>query len=152
MNVKFLQNISTVQKCLRIEYLSESHASPFSFRINYVHAIYLSDMYRNLMVVKMVVMIKTFLNIKHCMDIYKSVHNDWSWSSQLRQESLVYCIQENIRPSFHPGCQQMNLRQGKFQCLINKLSLFKHNCLWENSKRGETVYKCRRTKNYTGQK
>lgn len=60
------------------------------------------------MFLKMVVMVKTILNIKHCMDIYKSVHNDWSWSCQLRQESLMYCIKENIRlhfifAPFHPG-------------------------------------------------
>lgn len=35
-----------------------------------------------------------------------------------------------------------NLTLGKFQCLI--IFLFNHNCVWANSKWGETLYKCRR--------
>lgn len=36
------------------------------------------------------------------------------------------------------------LRLGVFQCF--KLSLFKHNCVWANSRQSETACKCKRVK------
>lgn len=41
-------------------------------------------------------------------------------------------------------CPRANLRLGEFQCL--KLSFFKHNFIWLNSRRGETACKWRRQK------
>lgn len=51
-----------------------------------------------------------------------------------------YCIQGNI----HPCCQLANFRLGEFQCL--KLSQFKHNFVWSNSRRGKTACKWIRVK------
>lgn len=45
---------------------------------------------------------------------------------------------------FRPLCQQANFMMGKFQCL--KLSIFKHNYVWANSRPGKTLCKERRAK------
>lgn len=45
---------------------------------------------------------------------------------------------------FRPCCQLSILRLGKFQCF--KLSLFDYICVQANSRRSETVCKCRRVK------
>lgn len=45
---------------------------------------------------------------------------------------------------FRPLCQQANFMMGKFQCL--KLSIFKHNYIWANSRPGKTLCKERRAK------
>lgn len=48
------------------------------------------------------------------------------------------------------GCQLANIRLGESQCL--KLFLVKQNCVWANSRRGETGCKCRRAKILPGAK
>lgn len=55
-----------------------------------------------------------------------------------------YCIKENICPRFVLLCQQANLKMSEFQSF--KLSLFKPNCVWVNSRQDEIVCKCRRMK------
>lgn len=45
---------------------------------------------------------------------------------------------------FRPRCKQANLRLGDFYCL--KLSLFKLNYIWVNSRQGKTVCKYRNVK------
>lgn len=52
--------------------------------------------------------------------------------------AIKYCLQGNIRLRFifAPFALVVN---GEFQCL--KLFLFKHNCVWANSRRDETAYK-----------
>lgn len=58
----------------------------------------------------------------------------------LHEKNENYCIQENNRPvlfSLLSPSLSANLRLGEFQCF--KLFLFKHNCVWVNSRRGETI-------------
>lgn len=65
----------------------------------------------------------------------------------LHEKNENYCIQENNRPllfSLLSPSLSANLRLGEFQCF--KLFLFKHNCVWVNSRRGETIWKCKRVK------
>lgn len=54
-----------------------------------------------------------------------------------------------FRP-FCPCCQQANLRLGRFLCL--KLSPFKHDFVWVNSRWGETVLFSKEGHKYHGAK
>lgn len=68
----------------------------------------------------------------------------------------MYAIKQNILPRgffrpFRPRYQRVNLRPGKFKKVLNnslnkKDYLFFFFCVWANSRLGEAICKCRRTK------
>lgn len=68
----------------------------------------------------------------------------------------MYAIKQNILPRvffrpFRPRYQRANLRPGKFKKVLNnslnkKDYLFFCVCVWANSRLGEAICKCRRTK------
>lgn len=70
---------------------------------------------------------------------YKIVYNT------VFREILVPVLFSPLSPSLSGS----NLRLDEFRWL--KLSLFKLNCVWPNSRRGETVYKCRKGRNKLGE-
>lgn len=84
----------------------------------------------------------------------------WKWGNPFSKQpcehflNLLYSfnIQGNICPYFIfapfvvfcPHCPWAKLRLREFQCL--RLSLFKYNCVFANSRQIHTVCKCRRLK------
>lgn len=75
--------------------------------------------------------------------------NSWQLGVSKRSEILGNTHRCFICP-FHPWWQRANLRLSKFQCL--KLSLFKHNRVWSNSRQGKNFGKCLRVKITWGKK
>lgn len=94
-------------------------------------------------------LLKWILHIlKIILCLIKIVMNGKSW------KQLLYSVCREIKYSApfyfsHLCYQQVNLGLGKFQCFI--LPLFKNNCVWPNSKQGETVCECRRSKLHGGE-
>lgn len=72
--------------------------------------------------------------------IFNNIHEDLTPRDL---QSGAYCVQGNIR-TFRPRWQWADLRLDEFQCL--KLSIFRHTFVWANSRRNETVCKCKRAK------